>query len=373
MPASRISVALTGRRLDEDLRRVGPTNDMLPPREDDKVAERIANRFVHALELSLKENDYEPARAELVFVPKTRFATRPAALVTLADRVVYEALIEPMRGKIEKYLVSDSAVLWPRGITSEKRWNEFESAPLTSGGGYIVVADVAGFYESIDHTRLRRVLVKAGVPSAEADGLEEFLRYVMGAHRGLPQGIATSDALATVYLAAADAAVRRSGIEYWRHGDDIRMTAKSFPEARRAVHALEVAFREAGLLLNAAKLRVLRYATYADHQADLVKARDEFRSRLLNARREAIRNSEEPEELEELMTAAGLDDDMQWGFWYHHNVDIDEVLDALNEHIAPSILEVQREMFRDAMRRKPGMDGGSPASCGTQGLPALRR
>jgi hypothetical protein len=194
MPSTKVHTALNGVSLKDALSRVGRTNDMLPPREDDKVAGRIAGRFVTALEQSIRDHDYEPSRATFVYVPKTRFATRPAALITLADRVVYEALVEPMRTKIDRFLVSDSTVLWPRGSTTDKRWNDFEAAPLNAGGGYVVIADVAGFYESIDHQRLRQTLVKSGVASAEAEALEELLHIVMGTGRGLPQGIATSDA-----------------------------------------------------------------------------------------------------------------------------------------------------------------------------------
>jgi len=358
MSAPRICAALAGRSLLDDLKRVGRTNDMLPPREDDKVAGRIPRRFVEALALNVREGTYDPSPASLVYVPKTRFATRPAALLTLADRVIFEALVEPMRSKIEAFLVAGDVVFWPRGVATDKRWDEFETAPLASGGGHVVVADVAGFYESIDYAQLRRVLVSAGVSIANAEALEEFLRSVMKSGKGLPQGVSTSDPLATVYLASADAAVRRTGADYWRHGDDIRMTAATMAEARRLINVLEAALRQSGLLLNAAKLRVMRYGTYADHHADLARARNNFRLRLLEAREEAIRKSEEPEILEELMNAAGIDEDMQWGFWYHHNVDIDEVLEALNQHIAPSILEVQREMFRDAMRRRPGSADG---------------
>lgn len=358
MPSTKVHTALQGVSLKEGLSRVGRTNDMLPPREDDKVAGRIAARFVAALEQSIHDHEYEPSRASFVYVPKTRFATRPAALLTLADRVVYEALVEPMRAKIEKFLVSDSTVLWPRGATTEKRWNDFEVAPLEAGGGYVVIADVAGFYESIDHQRLRQTLVKSGVGFSDAEALEELLHGVMGTGRGIPQGIATSDALATLYLAAADATVRRTVAGYWRHGDDLRMTAVNFSEARRAVTVLEAALRESGLLMNAAKLRVLTFSTYAANQADTERTRDEFGKRLLAARREAIKNSEEPEVLEELMKEAGLDEDMQWGFWYHGFIEIDVVLDALKDHIAPSVLEVQREMFRDAMQHRPGTPAG---------------
>ncbi|MFU8853029.1 hypothetical protein ACNAW0_18870 [Micromonospora sp. SL1-18] len=98
---------------------------------------------------------------------------------------------------------------------------------------------------------------------------------------------------------------------------------------------------------------MLKLATYEGHLADLEKARTEFTQRMAQARRDAIKHGE-PDDLAQLMEAAGVDEDTQWSFWYHQEIDIDEVLEKLKDHIAPSITEVVEEIFRDAMRRRPG-------------------
>jgi hypothetical protein len=95
----------------EALERVERANDMLPPREDDKVSGRIASRFVEGLLARIASGDYKCAPSSFVPVPKRRMTTRPAAVTTLRDRIVLEALVASARPKIAKYLVSAEVLL----------------------------------------------------------------------------------------------------------------------------------------------------------------------------------------------------------------------------------------------------------------------
>jgi hypothetical protein len=184
-------------------------NDLLPPRPDDKAGGQVGDRFVEALKHSLMVGEYEPEHAVIIPVAKPRYSTRPAALLNLADRVVSHALVEPLRQRVEKGLVSDRVLYWPRAKQTDKLWGEFESAPLTPEGAYIVKADISGFYESIDHRLLHQVLVTLTGKVDLVDALLDFLGRVMSAPRGLPQGLDTSDALATAYLSNVDSEVLR--------------------------------------------------------------------------------------------------------------------------------------------------------------------
>lgn len=85
----------------------------------------------------------------------------------------------------------------------------FETAPTTASGDYIVRADVAGFYESVDHDILGARLITLTGKTALVDVLIDFLRQVMGAPRGLPQGLVASDVLATAYLSSVDSGMLR--------------------------------------------------------------------------------------------------------------------------------------------------------------------
>lgn len=344
--------ALGLEHLQEAMAMVEQSNDMLPPREDDKVAGRIASRFVLGVHARIATGEYRCDRAVFVPVPKRVFTTRPAAVATLRDRIVFEALVALARPKIARFLVSGDAVLWPRADDTEPAWNDFERAPLAAGGGYIVSADVAGFYESVDHRKLDLTLADAGVSSDLRTAIGSQLLGLMGSLRGLPQGIQTSDSLATLYLSPVDSALQRAGLNFWRHGDDYRIHAAEYPQALRAIFELEQALRENGLLLSAGKLKVEPFGPYGRSLKDVDTATQKFRDTMQAARERALRDASE-EELAEAANKADIDDDMQWRFFYHHTVELSEMLLALAPSLTPGPIEVVVEMFKDVVSKKP--------------------
>ena len=333
------------------LARVERANDMLPPREDDKVAGRIASRYVEGLLARIAAGQYKCSPCWFVPVPKRVLTTRPAAVATLRDRVVFEALVQESRPRIAKFLVSSDAVLWPRADESRPVWNDFERAPTDMGGGYVVSADVAGYYESVDHNRLMLSLADAGVSKALRSAMVRQLGELMGDDRGLPQGVQTSDTLATLYLTPVDSALQRAGITFWRHGDDYRLWAPNYPEALKAIFELEQALRRRGLLLSSGKLKVYTMGRYGKILNDVDQATMQFRETMREAREKALLEATD----EELMTAiqnAGIDEDMQWRFWYHQTVDLDEMLKALAPSLTPKPIEIVAEMFRDLVGKQ---------------------
>ena len=233
-------------------------NDLIPPRVEDKVSGELGRRFYERLARDLERGLYDPQPAYFVAVPKNSLITRPAAILSLADRVVYEAIISVLRPRIESFLLGEDVVYWPRGQRSAKRWEDFERAALRSDYDYVVRSDVTAFYESVEHERLADTIVEATGYREVADALVHFLGRIMQSDRGLPQGLGGSDVLATVYLAKVDLGVTRRGVEYMRHGDDIRVAAKTYRDGRLAVGYLEAEVRRLGLVLNGEKTRVLK-------------------------------------------------------------------------------------------------------------------
>jgi hypothetical protein len=106
-------------------------NDLLPSRVEDTVAADLPNAWIASLEERIRMATYSPSRIEQIYVPKTRFATRPAALARFEDRVVFEALTNALRDPVELALVSDKYLYWPRGLRCDKRWQEFKHSPFT--------------------------------------------------------------------------------------------------------------------------------------------------------------------------------------------------------------------------------------------------
>src|SRR5688572_28293849 len=100
--------------LEGALAQAAARNDLLPPREDDKVSGELGKRFLTYLHERLSSGRYDPQPAQFVRVPKAGFTSRPAALLSLADRVLYEALVGSLRPALAKYLVTSEVAMWPR-------------------------------------------------------------------------------------------------------------------------------------------------------------------------------------------------------------------------------------------------------------------
>lgn len=336
------------------------SNDLLPPRVEDKVAGQLRAGFLASLRASLEDGSYRPSPADRVLVPKQRFASRVASLVGLQDRVVYAALVDSCGSKIERTLDDLERVFWPRGIPTPGKWKEFETAPLAEASTtHVVFADVAGFYESVDHARLRRVLIASVGHTPTADAIVDWLGEVMQNSRGLPQGYAASDHLATLYLAESDAAVARAGFTLFRHGDDMRVPVDSYPEALRAAHSVEQALRACDLLPNSSKLAIETVGKYRGDLSRTDEDAQELRRQLqLDAAQKLLEADEE--DAYALLGRVGVDLDEPGGYgrgWAMGAVDVAE----LAELISPPTSEHAWAMFADAMARRPGGGGALSA------------
>jgi hypothetical protein len=349
------------------LTRGSDSNDLLPPRPEDDVGGEVGNRFIETLKRNIERGKYDPTPAYFVQVPKSSNATRPAALLNLTDRVLFAALVNALRKRIEGALLGRGILFWPRGAPSEKAWHTFEHSPLPVGGEYVIIADVSAFYESIDHEQLSERLVRMTGRRAEAEALQMLLDRVMGGPRGLPQGLAPSDALATAYLAQVDFAMVRDGYHYARHGDDIRMSAPTYDKARRAILTLEAKVREAGLQLNAYKSKILRRATYEKELRSIDDTIEETKQRLLEGRVEEL--TEDSDALNDALKTADKEQ-LGWDLFYHGKLSLHEVIDELRPHLEPDDKRVAEELFAETLAAAPGTQEALPSDAFHQRLVA---
>ncbi len=331
-------------------------NDLLPSRLEDKVGGELGKEFVAHLTKSIQESKYSATKAAIIHVPKPGFTTRPAALLTLADRVVYESLVDSIRAKIEKKLISDKYVMWPRAVYSPKKWGEFERAPIESGEDYIVNIDITAFYDSIDHAILEDKIVQLVGENKNASCVSKFLSIIMGASRGLPQGLLPSDTLATLYLQSLDSAMLRFGFNYWRHGDDIRMSTSNYSLARQAIAIAEIELRKIGLVLNSSKCLIQKASTYDEHLLETSKVYELIKEKLFQSNVEKA--SSDAEVLEGKMDEAKLDDQLKWDLFYHQSVSVEEVINKISEHLQPSEVKIAEELFTSTLEGVP--DGINP-------------
>ena len=210
--------------------------------------------------------------AGLVAVPSTAvnarkpsLGVRPVPIMGIGERVAYRAIaahvlrdIEPvdrsadayrdfLHGPIEFALASGSGSFRTLG---------------TAHIGYVVEADVAAFYQYIDHEILRQQLEMHTGEIEAIDLLIELLRETEQRAFGLPQLIDPSDWLSEIYAQYIERDLLRRGLHVWRFNDDFRIGCVSYTDALDAIERLEEAARSIGLSLSDGKTFTPRFLTY---------------------------------------------------------------------------------------------------------------
>jgi len=327
-------------------------NDLLPSRLEDKVSGELGKQYIELIKKQISENKYEPELAEIVHVPKPGYATRPAALLKLSDRLIYECLVHLIKHKVERNLVSDNYLLWPRANYIQKQWGKFERSPIESQDKYIINIDITAFYDSIDHSILEDKIVELTGETQIAKCLKFFLSKIMGNTRGVPQGLLASDTLATLYLQSLDSAMLRSDFNYWRHGDDMRLTASSISLARKSIAVAEIELRKIGLVLNASKCTIRKTANYDSHLEEVSEVYKLIKQRLYEENVDDATSDDD--RLKELMDEAQLDDQLKWDLFYHETISVEDVIDQIREHLEPDEVEISKELFQETILGMPG-------------------
>ncbi|MDE2715678.1 MAG: RNA-directed DNA polymerase [Chloroflexota bacterium] len=333
------------------IRAASARNDLLPPRREDKTGGELGKRFSKYLVRELETGRYDPTPAHIIAVPKSQIGTRPAALLPFRDRVIYEAIVDVLRLRVARFLLGADIVFWPRANGAiDKSWSTFERAVLQQNSQYVVSCDIAGFYESIDHSQLASAVVQATGYSDIADALVHFLDRTMSGNRGLPQGLEASDTLATVYLAQVDRAMIRNGFRYTRHGDDARISVDSYSHGCRAARVMEAELRKCGLLLNGSKTRVFKRSTYEKslvvYEKEWAKAKKSF------IEEAAAQLREDDRALEEALERFDLEE-LGWALFYHGTIGVEDVIDKLKAVMTLGDGEIAARLFNSIMEKRP--------------------
>jgi len=263
----------------------------------DRIALRVfASGIDYNLELLIQEiraGIYVPSIAPKIYLPKVARTLRTIPVLTVRDRVVYQAIgnlvireAAPDLSVIANRHVfahlpqsNDSLfalIPWRRQIRKfiqnyERIWKQ--------GNKWVVEADISAFYASIDHGLLLDLIRNRWI----AD--EEFLRLLgeclraWTAHergpefsRGVPEGYETSDLLATLFLLPLDESLVRS-FGYLRYVDDIRILTSDRDAASRALVNLDLELKARALVLQTKK-------TGLEEVKSLEDEKDKLRRRL---------------------------------------------------------------------------------------------
>lgn len=264
-------------------------------------AYRLDDRLRH-ISQSLALGTFHPSPPLKIDIPKSTLSVRPGTVLEIEDMIVLFAVTLSIARQLDKKLprsvyswrVKDNSdelfhdleilkMPFLKGETIRKRidiseawyeqWPQFveemEYAYEKEGYSFLVISDIAAYFENLDLKVLRDILVSHLPKQIRIiNFLVAMLEYwawpaVHGAYspRGIPQGNVVSSFLGNIYLLPLDEGFTLFGkshnIKYFRYMDDVKVFAKEKSVARESLFLMNEKLRSLRLNIQGAKTRIL--------------------------------------------------------------------------------------------------------------------
>lgn len=232
---------------------------------------------VQTLHRQIHTGGYRANPSRRVHIPKADGKQRALGIASIEDKVVQQAVVTVLNTIYEEDFLGFSYGFRP-GRSQHQALDALSVGIKSKGVGWIVDADIAAFFDEIDHNwmlkflehriadqrllRLIRKWLKVGV-------IEDGRR--VAATKGTPQGAVISPLLANIYLHyALDLWARQ-----WRHrhargkaimvryADDSVFGFKNQEAATSFLAAMHERLAKFGLSLNTAKTRLIEFGRFA--------------------------------------------------------------------------------------------------------------
>jgi Reverse transcriptase (RNA-dependent DNA polymerase) len=283
-------------------------------RSDFIYAPHISNIFRHAandlitmVATELKSGRFAPSRPITIEVPKSSRMqavprgsrgpsfSRPGSILLPKDRLLYQVLADNAAPIIESH--TDRKRSFSHQLAghdspemfepSRASWNKMQQAldqlAKQHAKSYVVKADIANCFETINQHTLVNHLDAIGYPSSLKGALDAFLVLVTGDRnsRGLLQGLFPSDLLGNFYLNPIDEHFKDLEIPSARYVDDIYLFVSSLRQAEEVTRILTSKLRDYDLGLNEYKSKLLQSNSLIIEEPDLERLfADAFNERL---------------------------------------------------------------------------------------------
>jgi len=239
------------------------------------LIEENTGAWIKQLETDLRNGTYAPSAMILVNVPKPKGGIRPGGLLSIRDQVIYAALVGSMLSRIRSaltwsndpvdfsYPLADDLTKTDWLKPSFNLWRAFANKSverIDKGSEFVLMADIAGYYELVDFEVLMSDLRALGIEDILCKQLSACLnRWSLAAAsgRGLPQGFRASDILGRLYLNQVDQALHERGFTHYRYVDDYRIFTNTEREGLIAFAELIVLLRKRGLVIQSQKSELL--------------------------------------------------------------------------------------------------------------------
>ncbi len=229
---------------------------------------------LHDLHERLRSGGYQAPPVERVWLDKADGGQRPIGKPTFEDKIVQRAVAMLLEAIYEQDFC-DSSYGFRQGRSPHDALHALRERCMTEGIGWIVDADVSGYFDSIDGTRLREVLCKRVNDGRIMRLIGKWLHagvmeegVLTHPETGVPQGGVASPVLANIFLHhvldewfACEVRPRMQGRCFLiRYADDFVIGCEVEADARKIMDVLPKRFSRFGLRIHPTKtaLRAFR-------------------------------------------------------------------------------------------------------------------
>ena len=234
----------------------------------DGLQSRRKDVLASVQELLESDGGYECGPVAHLRVPKSPYTTRPGALLSPLDRIVYHWLVDQMYEVLEPHFprADDGVVFSYRYCgdpTSDRpvggSYTDYANAAYAAAleGSWVITTDLVRYFERVDHAVLSTCLTGLGVQREVVSSAAKLLQgWVPSLSCGLPQSQDPSGYLGSAFLVSFDRSARNRASAYCRYTDDMTVV---LPSRKAALEWLEQSERQLwrlGLALNCAKTRL---------------------------------------------------------------------------------------------------------------------
>lgn len=206
--------------------------------------------------------EFQPETTDIVLARKIGGGSRPLPFMSLRDRLAYRALVTAVDPELES----------ARGDHST-----FQDGPLVVDGcKYVLKADIAAFYQYVDHEKLVDEVVAQRGDDLGVVAATQLLQASTGRLFGLPQMSQASDALAEIYIDPIRRDLVRAGFKVFRFADDFRVACNDYNSALAALEIMERSAFSLGLVLNESKTSTPSLDKYSSGLRETERAESEL-------------------------------------------------------------------------------------------------